>query len=155
MKNLILYSLLMALFIIAVHAERPSSQQKLVSIRYVESKTDEEGYRSFRFRVTNVSDRTLSFWGHSNSSPLYEIRFYRFGIFPSEVYMGWCGDGTEEYSLLPKASFTFWVFQEDKTIWPWAAGVSFRDRSQRGGEFTIWSDSSKKRQAQQAAAANP
>jgi len=115
------------------------------SIRYVDSKLNEYGDRDFRFRVTNTSKKSLFFDGYSASSPLYSVQFHRLGLFWRPINIFWCGVGAETRRLAPGRSFTFSV-NDPGTIWPWAAGIPFRHhRSDRKGEFTVWSDSFKRR----------
>jgi hypothetical protein len=113
----------------------------------VDSQLNKYGDRGFRFRVTNTSKAPLFFDGYSASSPLYSVRAHRLGLFwfTADSIIGWCGTGLEPRRLAPGASFSFWV-DDPKTIWPWAAGVPFRlHRTNREGEFTIWSNTLKRK----------
>lgn len=149
MKTALLHLWFVAVLTISVQSAEvraaSTSRPPPASISYVDSQLNKYGDRGFRFRVTNTSKTPLFFDGYSASSPLYSVQFHRLGLFWRPIEIGWCGTGAETRRLAPGASFTFWV-DDPGTIWPWAAGIQFHlQRTNRDGEFTVWSNTFKRK----------
>lgn len=147
-RLLVMKAVMLGLFVVAGLASvwggearaASASRQPPATITYVGAQGTKTGSRAFRFRVTNASNAPLFFDGYSNTSPLYSVQFHRLGLFWRPIPKGWCGTGLETRRLAAGESFSFLV-ANPHTIWPWAAGFSFRHRSDPQDEgFMVWSN---------------
>ena len=83
-----------------VAPDRPAPQ---VRIEQVAVETQDPDWVTVTFRVTNETDRPVTYQGYGPSSPLYLTETLQAGSWQSDP-IGWCGTGLEEQHLAPGAS---------------------------------------------------
>ena len=115
MKNLFIFSLL---FIVFLACEKDLSPLVNDEFIYFTGQTNNGLYE---FRITNISDDTLLYWGYDENFPIYQYSILKNNEW-EEIGPGWCGTGLNQYVLNSGDSFLINIVPPDNEN-PWRAAI--------------------------------